>query len=61
MRKTVDTVERAISKKISFFSDAQNTVFVNTKEVGLNNKVTRNKDGLCSREKMLCSLYFLCV
>ena len=47
MAKTVDTVERErereryIYREKIFFSDAQKTIFVNTKEVGLNNKVTR--------------------
>lgn len=61
MPTTVDTVERereSYSREISFFSDAQKTVFVNTKEVGLNNKVTSKKDGLYSKESLLYSLSF---
>ena len=63
MLRTVDTVERAISREISFVNHAQNTEVSSTKrieKIESNRIVINKKDGLCSREKMLYSLSFLC-
>ena len=68
MFRTVDTVERererAISKEISFFRDAKNIEIAGAEKlegIEKNKTIIKEKDRICSKEKLLHSLSFFCV